>query len=194
MKRALDVVVSTVALAVALPVLVVVAIALRLTMGSPILFRQVRAGQGGRPFGLYKFRTMRAPLAGQEGSEFDGVRVTRLGRFMRSASLDELPELANVLFGHMSLVGPRPLPMAYVERYSPEQARRLEVRPGVTGWAVVHGRNHLSWDERFSLDCWYVDHHSFALDLKIIGRTVGLVLRREGINHEGEITMTEFKR
>jgi lipopolysaccharide/colanic/teichoic acid biosynthesis glycosyltransferase len=194
MKRVLDVVVSSIALVVALPVLVVVAAVVRLRMGSPVVFRQVRAGRGGRPFGLYKFRTMRAALPGEEGPEFDGLRTTRLGRFLRSTSLDELPELVNVLVGHMSLVGPRPLPMSYVERYSPEQARRLEVRPGLTGWAVVHGRNHLSWDERFSLDCWYVDHRSFALDLKIIGRTVGLVLRREGINHEGDITMTEFKR
>jgi len=192
MKRTIDIFVSCAVLVVAAPLLLGVAIVVRCTMGSPVLFRQVRAGRNGRPFTLLKFRTMRPPRAGEIGPDHDAARVTRLGRFLRSTSLDELPELVNVLLGRMSIVGPRPLPTAYVPRYSTEQARRLEVRPGLTGWAVVHGRNRLTWDERFELDRWYVDHQSLRLDLEVIWLTIGTVLKREGVNHDGEVTMTEF--
>lgn len=193
MKRAIDIVGSTIVLLLAAPVMLGIAIAVRVTMGSPVLFRQVRAGRNGRPFTLYKFRTMRSPRAGEEGPEHDAARVTRLGTFLRSTSLDELPELVNVLMGQMSIVGPRPLPMAYVPRYSPAQARRLEVRPGLTGWAVVNGRNLLTWEDRLEMDRWYVDHQSLRLDLRVIWLTIGTVLKREGVNHAGEVTMTEFK-
>lgn len=192
MKRAFDVTVAAVALVVLAPVIAVTAIVVRLAMGSPVLFRQRRAGHQGRPFTLLKFRTMRRPRPGEDGPEHDDARTGRLGRVLRATSLDELPSLLNVLRGDMSLVGPRPLPEAYVPRYTPEQARRLAVRPGLTGWAVVHGRNLLSWEERFVLDCWYVDHRSFGLDLRILARSVVMVLRRTGVNHSDGVTMHEF--
>ena len=186
-KRAFDVVVSAVAVAVAAIPMALLALAIRLTMGSPVLFRQVRPGLGGRTFTILKFRTMRS------GDGPDADRLTRLGRFMRETSLDELPELLNVLRGDMSLVGPRPLLVAYLDRYSPEQARRHEVRPGLTGLAQVSGRNATTWDERLALDVEYVDTRSFVLDLRIIGRTVQAVLAREGIAAEGHATMPEFQ-
>jgi sugar transferase EpsL len=191
-KRALDVAGAGLGLLVLSPVMLAVAVAVRATLGSPVLFRQTRPGLGGRPFDLYKFRTMRhAP--GPDGHPLpDAERLTGLGRFLRSASLDELPELLNVLKGEMSLVGPRPLLMEYLPLYSPEQARRHEVRPGLTGWAQVNGRNALTWDERFRLDVWYVDHRSFLLDLKILAMTVASVFRREGISHAGHATMERF--
>jgi lipopolysaccharide/colanic/teichoic acid biosynthesis glycosyltransferase len=186
LKRAFDVAVSAVALLVfALP-MAALAVAIRLTMGSPVLFRQVRPGLGGEPFTILKFRTMR------DGDEPDAERITRLGRFLRETSLDELPELLNVLRGDMSLVGPRPLLVAYLDRYTPEQARRHEVRPGLTGLAQVSGRNATTWEQRFALDVEYVDTRSLALDLRIIGRTVRAVLAREGIAAEGHATMPEF--
>ena len=192
-KRALDVVASASALLVLAPVMAVTAGAVRLSMGSPVLFRQRRPGLHGAPFELVKLRTMRALRPGEDLVATDGSRLTRVGRFLRQQSLDELPTLWNVLKGDMSLVGPRPLLMAYLDRYSPEQARRHLVKPGVTGWAQIHGRNALDWDEKLALDVWYVDHRSFWLDLGILARTVGKVLRKEGISHAGEATMTEFR-
>lgn len=192
-KRALDVVVSASALVVLAPVIAGAAGAVRLSMGSPVLFRQRRPGLRGAPFEIVKFRTMRALRPGEDMVATDGVRLTRVGRFLRQHSLDELPSLWNVLKGDMSLVGPRPLLMAYLDRYSPEQARRHLVKPGVTGWAQIHGRNALDWDEKLALDVWYVDHRSFWLDLGILARTVGKVLRKEGVSHAGEATMTEFR-
>lgn len=186
-KRTFDVVVSALALAVAAVPMAIIALAIRLTMGSPVLFAQQRPGRHGRLFTLRKFRTMRTG----EGSDAD--RITRLGAFLRSTSLDELPELVNVLLGDMSLVGPRPLLVQYLDRYSPEQARRHEVRPGLTGLAQVSGRNATTWDERFALDVRYVDTRSFLGDLRIIGRTITQVLRREGISADGHATMPEFR-
>ena len=159
-----------------------VAMAVLLSMGAPVIFRQERAGLGGRPFRFAKFRTMR------DGPGTDAERTTRLGRFLRSTSLDELPQLFHVLSGRMSLVGPRPLPTAYLPRYSPEQARRHEVRPGITGWAQINGRNAISWDEKFRLDVWYVDNRSLALDAKILLMTVFKVFRQSGINSSSEVT------
>jgi sugar transferase EpsL len=186
-KRAFDVVTAAVALVIAAIPMAVLALAIRLTMGSPVLFRQVRPGLGGRSFTILKFRTMRS------GDGTDAERLTRLGRFMRETSLDELPELLNVLRGDMSLVGPRPLLVAYLDRYSTVQARRHEVRPGLTGLAQVSGRNATTWDERLALDVEYVDARSMALDLRIIGRTVRAVVAREGISAEGHATMPEFR-
>lgn len=191
-KRGVDVGVAVVVLLLASPVVVVVAVAVRLVMGRPVLFRQQRAGKNGIPFTLVKFRTMRPPL--QPGGEYDDddERLTQLGRLLRATSLDELPTLVNVLRGEMSLVGPRPLPVEYNERYSALQRRRLAVVPGVTGLAQVSGRNALSWEEKFDLDVRYVQTHSLLLDLTILVRTVGLVLRREGIAMEGHTSSPRF--
>lgn len=189
--RAAKVVVERIAAAVGLvaclPILVAVAIAVAWDLGRPVLFRQRRPGWRGVPFDLLKFRTMR------EGDGGDGDRLTALGRFLRSTSLDELPELWNVVRGEMSLVGPRPLLVRYLERYTPEQARRHEVRPGMTGWAQVHGRNALGWDGRLALDVWYVDNWSLALDLRILAMTVATVVGRRGIAAPGSATMPEFQ-
>jgi sugar transferase EpsL len=174
------------------PLLLCLGLAVVLDVGWPPLFCQRRPGIGGKPFTIYKFRTMRNATDSQGRPLPDEQRLTRLGRFLRSLSLDELPQLFNVLKGDMSLVGPRPLLMEYLERYSPEQARRHEVRPGVTGWAQVSGRNALSWDEEFALDVWYVDHRTLSLDLKILLLTVGRVLRREGIVQPGRATRDHF--
>jgi sugar transferase EpsL len=192
MKRVFDAVVAGAALVLLAPVLAVVAVAVRVSMGTPVLFRQTRAGRNAEPFALYKFRTMREAQPGEEGPEFDSQRLGRLGRALRSTSIDELPSLWNVVRGDLSLVGPRPLPASYVERYTDEQRRRLEVRPGLTGWAVVHGRNLLSWDERLALDVWYVDHRSWRVDLAVLWRSVGLVTRRVGVDHADGVTMTEL--
>ena len=159
----------------------------RLGMGAPVLFVQERPGRGGAPFRLMKFRTMR------DGEGSDAERLTRLGKFLRSTSLDELPELLNVLKGEMSLVGPRPLLMRYLPRYTPRQMRRHEVRPGITGWAQVNGRNAISWEQKFEYDVWYVDNWSFWLDIKILWLTAWRVLTRQGISAEGEATMREFE-
>ena len=185
-KRAIDVVVASMVLAVTLPLSLAVAAAVAVTMGRPVLFRQERPGLGGELFELVKFRTMRSG----EGS--DAERLTRLGRFLRSSSLDELPELWNVVRGEMSLVGPRPLLPQYLALYSRRQARRHEVRPGVTGLAQVSGRNAVDWDERLELDVRYVEQASLGLDLRILWRTVSSVLRREGISADGEATMPVF--
>ena len=192
-KRGLDIVIASTALLLAAPVLLFVAIAVRVNLGGPVLFRQQRPGLHGRPFTMVKFRTMRDAL-GRDGRPLpDADRLTPFGTLLRSTSLDELPELWNVLRGDMSLVGPRPLLMEYLDRYTPEQARRHEVRPGVTGWAQVHGRNALSWEERFRLDVWYVEHRSLRLDLQILRRTLALVLRRTGVSANGEATMPVFQ-
>ena len=193
MKRLLDLVVASTLLLILSPVLVVVAIGVRLSVGAPVLFRQERAGRGGKPFTLLKFRTMHEPVPGHEGPEHDVARTSRWGTLLRRTSIDELPSLLNVILGDMSLVGPRPLPLVYIDRYTPTQARRLEVLPGLTGWAVVNGRNQLAWDDRFELDCWYVDHRSFALDLRILARTVSLVVRGDSVNHAPHLTMSEFR-
>ncbi|KTT71172.1 sugar transferase [Sphingomonas endophytica] len=191
-KRALDLLIAGTALIVLSPVIVVVALMVGRTMGRPVLFRQVRPGRDARPFNLVKFRTMRDAI-GRDGRPLpDGERLTGFGRTLRATSLDELPQLWNVLRGDMSLVGPRPLLMAYLDRYSPEQARRHDVRPGLTGWAQVRGRNALTWDEKFALDLWYVDHRSLLLDLRILVMTADKVLRRRGISAAGDATMPEF--
>jgi sugar transferase EpsL len=192
LKRVFDIVVSAVALTVLAPVMGLIALLVWRTMGRPVLFRHVRPGLHGKPFVMYKFRTMR-DLRDAEGKLLpDEARLTPFGRWLRTTSLDELPELVNVLRGEMSLVGPRPLLMEYLDRYTPEQARRHEVKPGITGWAQIHGRNNLSWDERFKLDVWYVDNWSLWLDVKILWRTLWMVLRREGISAQGHATMPEF--
>jgi lipopolysaccharide/colanic/teichoic acid biosynthesis glycosyltransferase len=191
-QRAVDVVVAAIVLALTWPIRAGAALAVRLTMGPPVLYEDLRAGRGGKPFVLLKFRTMRDLLPGERIPDDDHRRVTRVGRLLRSTSVDELPSVLNVLMGDMSIVGPRPLPVRYVDRYSTRQARRLEVRPGITGWAQVNGRNELGWEERFELDVWYVDHRSLALDARIVARTVGDVVGRKGISHEGHGTMPEF--
>ena len=192
MKRVFDFAVSFIALVFFLPVFLVIALSVKKNLGSPIFLRQCRPGRAGKPFNMVKFRTMRDAVDSQGNVLPDSKRITRFGEFLRSTSLDELPELWNVLKGDMSLVGPRPLLMEYLPLYSPEENRRHEVRPGVTGWAQVNGRNALSWEQKFKLDIWYVDNQSFWLDLKIIFFTVKKVLLRDGINAEGEATMSKF--
>ncbi|MBQ6338402.1 MAG: sugar transferase [Kiritimatiellae bacterium] len=186
MKRLLDILLVVLAFPLWLSLLGAVALAVLAVDGRPVFFRQERAGKGGVPFRMLKFRTMR------DGAGTDETRLTRLGRFLRASSLDELPELLHVLAGTMSLVGPRPLPTRYLPRYSPEQARRHEVRPGITGWAQVHGRNLLSWEDKFAYDVWYVDHRSLFLDVKILFLTVATVLGARGIASEKSATMEEF--
>ena len=188
-KRALDVAVALPALALLAPVLLLTALAVRLCMGSPVLFPHRRAGYRGRPFTLLKFRTMRPGAR----NEADAARLTRLGALLRAASLDELPQLWNVLRGDMSLVGPRPLLMEYLARYTPEQVRRHEVRPGITGLAQVRGRNAITWEKKFALDVWYVDHASLRLDLYILWRTFVAVVRRSGVSAPGHATMPVFE-
>lgn len=191
-KRAFDLLVTGLLLVLLSPLLLLLALWVRLALGSPVLFRQRRPGFSGKPFYIYKFRTMTGARDAHGALLPDELRLTRLGRFLRASSLDELPELINVLRGEMSLVGPRPLLMQYLERYSPEQARRHHVLPGITGWAQINGRNVLTWQDKFALDVWYVDHWSFGLDLKILLLTLGKVLRREGISQPGHATAAEF--
>jgi lipopolysaccharide/colanic/teichoic acid biosynthesis glycosyltransferase len=192
MKRLFDLLGALLALyLLAFPLLVLVWLIHR-KLGNPVLFRQVRPGFHGRPFNMVKFRTMTDARDASGALLPDAQRLTPFGRILRSSSLDELPELLNVLKGDMSLVGPRPLLMEYLPLYTPEQARRHEVRPGITGWAQVNGRNALSWEEKFKLDVWYVDNRSFWLDLKILWRTVKKVLLRDGISAQGEATMPRF--
>jgi lipopolysaccharide/colanic/teichoic acid biosynthesis glycosyltransferase len=192
-KRGFDVGVSAAGLFATAPVTVPVAAAIAWTMGRPVLFEQVRPGGGGKPFPMLKFRTMREPRPDQDRLMSDADRITRLGAFLRATSIDELPTLINVLRGDMSLVGPRPLLMRYLDRYSAEQARRHNVKPGITGWAQVNGRNAISWDEKFRLDVWYVDNQSLLLDVKILAMTFAKVLARDGITADGHVTMPEFK-
>lgn len=192
MKRLLDVIGACLGLMLLSPLILALAGMIRCRLGSPVLFRQVRPGLHGLPFQMIKFRTMR-DVVGPDGAPLpDQLRLTSFGRLLRSTSLDELPELWNVLKGDMSLVGPRPLLMEYLPLYSPEQARRHEVRPGVTGWAQVNGRNAISWDEKFALDVWYVDHRSLWLDLRILMLTVLRVVRRDGISATDNVTMSKF--
>ena len=191
-KRFLDIVGSITGLIIFSPILAIVAFILYLRMSTPILFRQVRPGLHGQPFRMIKFRTMLDAVDDRGNALPDAQRLTRLGRFLRSTSLDELPGLWNVLKGDMSLVGPRPLLMEYLPLYSPQQARRHEVRPGVTGWAQINGRNALSWDEKFALDVWYVDNQSMALDSRILWLTIKKVIVRDGISATGEATMPKF--
>ena len=192
LKRAFDIVFSACWLVGFAPLLLVVAILVRLKLGSPVLFVQERPGLRARPFRMVKFRTM-TDARGPDGELLsDEQRLTPFGKFLRSSTLDEFPEMWNVLIGDMSVVGPRPLLMRYVSRYSPFQARRMEVRPGVTGWAQVNGRNLLSWEEKFALDVWYVDHRSFLLDMKIVVLTFFKVFARTGINSDKAATMEEF--
>ncbi len=191
-KRLFDVVVAGTALLVLLLPLVILSFLVRRRLGSPIFFRQVRPGLGGHPFEMLKFRTMTDERDAGGALKPDSERLTAFGRWLRATSLDELPELWNVLRGDMSLVGPRPLLMQYLPLYSPRQARRHEVRPGITGWAQVNGRNALTWPQKFELDVWYVENRSFWLDLRILWMTVMSVLRREGISAAGEATMPAF--
>lgn len=192
MKRIIDLAVSASALIILSPVLAIIALSVRQRLGSPVLFRQVRPGLGGKPFEMIKFRTMRDAVASDGQPLSDAERLTDFGRFLRSTSLDELPGLWNVLKGDMSLVGPRPLLVDYLPLYTPEQARRHDVRPGVTGWAQVNGRNAISWEQKFELDVWYVDNRSIFLDAKILAMTALKVLRREGVAAPGSETMPAF--
>lgn len=194
-KRALDVLIAGLLLLLSAPLSIVVALLILVSLGRPVLFRQTRPGRAARPFRLVKFRTMRPAdpsVSALTAAAQDGVRLTRLGRTLRALSLDELPTLWNVVRGDMSLVGPRPLLTEYLDRYTPEQARRHEVRPGITGLAQIRGRNALHWEQRFTFDVWYVDHHSLAVDLRILAGTVGVVLRRRGITAEGAVTALEW--
>jgi sugar transferase EpsL len=193
LKRTLDLVLVLPALFLLIPVSLVVALLVRIKLGSPVVFQQVRPGLQGKPFTMLKFRTMTEAKDAHGRLLPDAVRLTPFGRFLRSTSLDELPELINVVRGEMSLVGPRPLRMHYLERYSPEQNRRHDVLPGITGWAQINGRNALSWETKFSLDVWYVDNQSFWLDLRILFLTIYKVIIREGISQEGHVTMEEFR-
>ena len=188
-KRAVDVVGAAAGLVLLAPVLAAAAVAIRATLGAPVLFRQVRPGLGGRPFTILKFRTMRDPRPGEVWYLTNEQRLGRVGRFLRSTSLDELPELWNVLRGEMSLVGPRPLLVHYLETYTPEEARRHDVRPGITGWAAVNGRHAIRFKERLALDVWYVDHWSLALDLRILARTVAQVALRKDVATSEDLSL-----
>jgi lipopolysaccharide/colanic/teichoic acid biosynthesis glycosyltransferase len=192
MKRLFDLAVAIPALILSAPLMIFITALVRFSMGSPVLFKQIRPGLNGRPFNIYKFRTMHDGKDENGHVLSDKERLTRVGRILRSTSLDELPELLNVIKGDMSIVGPRPLLMQYLERYTLEQARRHRVKPGLTGWAQVNGRNAITWEEKFKYDVWYVDHHTLWLDLKILAMTVLKVLKREGISQEGQATMQEF--
>jgi sugar transferase EpsL len=191
-KRLFDFFFAFIAIIFFLPILLGIAFLIYLKLGSPVLFRQTRPGYKGKPFVIYKFRTMNAEKDAEGKLLPDAKRLTRFGQFLRNTSLDELPELFNVLKGEMSLVGPRPLLMEYLPLYTPEQARRHEVKPGITGWAQINGRNTLDWDKRFQMDLWYIDHWSLGLDCQILFLTIFKVLRREGINAEGQVTMAKF--
>lgn len=192
MKRIIDFISSLAALVVLSPLLLITALQVRRKLGTPVLFQQIRPGLNGRPFRVFKFRTMTDEHDSAGNLRPDSERLPEFGRFLRATSLDELPELWNVLKGDMSLVGPRPLLVEYMDLYSPEQERRHEVRPGITGWAQVNGRNALSWEQKFALDVWYVDNQSLFLDLKILSMTIIGVLKRDGISQEGQATMQKF--
>ena len=192
MKRTVDLLLVILSAPFVLALIGAVAILVCLRIGLPILFRQERIGLNGSTFTLVKFRTMRVPKPGEDALATDEERLTPLGRFLRSTSLDELPSLWNVLVGDMSLVGPRPLLPSYMPLYTPEQARRHQVRPGITGWAQVHGRNAVPWNERFELDVWYVDHHTIWLDIRILGASIGAVIAQSGVNAPGHATAPPF--
>lgn len=191
LRRLIELLLISPVVALAAPIMAVVAAAVAQTLGRPILFRQVRSGHDGEPISVVKFRTMTEAATDEEPST-DAERSVGFGRFLRASSLDELPQLAAVLSGQMSLIGPRPLPTIYVDRYTPEQARRLAARPGLTGWAQVHGRNEVPWPDRLALDVWYVEHASWRVDLSILVRTVGMLLTARGVRAQGHATMPEF--
>jgi sugar transferase EpsL len=191
-KRIFDLILTSLGLILLSPSVLLTALSVRIFLGRPIFFHQQRPGYKGRPFFIYKFRTMTAASDSAGNLLPDSQRLTRLGRFLRALSLDELPELFNILRGEMSLVGPRPLLMEYLERYSPEQMRRHDAYPGLTGWAQVNGRNAITWQDKFALDVWYVDHWSFWLDIKIILLTLWKVIKREGISQPGQATTEYF--
>jgi sugar transferase EpsL len=192
-KRTIDLIIALILIIICLPLIIISALLVRCKLGSPIIFKQKRPGLNAKPFYLYKFRTMTDEK--NENGELlpDEVRLKPVGKFLRKLSLDELPQLINVIKGDMSLVGPRPLLMEYLDLYTPEQARRHEVKPGITGWAQVNGRNAITWDEKFKLDVWYVDNRSLMLDLKILWLTIGKVFKSEGISQQGHATMAKFK-
>lgn len=192
MKRTFDIVTSAGVLVLSCPLILVIMALIWIKLGPPVFFFQQRAGKGGKAFTLIKFRTMKSCQNSKGNLLPDAERLLPLGRLLRSMSLDEIPEFLNVLRGDMSIVGPRPLLMQYLGRYTPEQARRHEVKPGITGWAQVNGRNAITWEEKFEYDVWYVDHQSFLLDMKIIALTMKKVFKGEGINHPGQATMEEF--
>ena len=192
-KRAFDLVISISVLILFAPIMLIVALMVLFFLGPPIFFKQLRPGLQGKPFLILKFRTMIDAYKDNSQLCPDVDRLNLFGQLLRKMSIDELPELFNVIKGDMSLIGPRPLLMQYQERYTPEQRRRCEVKPGITGWAQVNGRNAISWEEKFKLDVWYVDHWSLWLDVKIIGMTIWKILKREGISHPGQATMEEFK-
>lgn len=193
MKRIVDVIVASVLLMALAPLLALIAVAVRVTLGKPMLFAQMRPGLRGELFRMYKFRTMREAVDSNGRELPDSDRLTRFGRFLRSTSLDELPELVNVIRGDMSLVGPRPLLPEYLSLYTPRQAKRHEVRPGITGWAQVNGRNAISWEQRLEMDAWYVENRTLSLDLRILISTVGKVFLREGVNEPGAATTRKFE-
>lgn len=192
-KRIFDMVLTLGGILMVWPFMILLGLLVMVNLGSPMLFRQQRPGRYGKPFMMYKFRTMTSARDAEGRLLPDELRLTRFGRFLRSSSLDELPELFNVLKGEMSLVGPRPLLMEYLDLYTPHQARRHEVLPGITGWAQVNGRNAISWVEKFDLDVWYVDNGSLLLDVKILWMTLSKVFKREGISQEGQATMEPFQ-
>jgi len=192
-KNIIDFIISLFLLIILFPLFILIMFLIYLNMGRPIFFKQKRAGFKGKPFYIFKFRTMKNIYDSNGNLLHDEERLTKLGKFLRSSSLDELPELINVLKGEMSIVGPRPLLYEYLPLYTPEQARRHEVKPGMTGWVQVNGRNALSWEEKFKLDVWYVDNWSLLLDMKIIWRTIKQVLKREGIQHHNHVTMPKFR-
>ncbi|SES88328.1 sugar transferase EpsL [Oceanobacillus limi] len=192
-KRSFDILVSILGIILFSVIMVIAAILIRMKLGKPVIFKQVRPGQFGKPFEVYKFRTMTDEVDESGALLPDHVRLTRFGKLIRKLSIDELPQLFNVLKGDISLVGPRPLLMEYLSLYNPEQARRHDVKPGITGWAQVNGRNALSWEEKFKLDVWYVDNQSFWLDLKILFLTALKVVKSEGINQEGQATIEKFR-
>ncbi len=191
-KRGMDIVGASAALVLFSPLILLGMFAVRISMGSPVFFRQERPGYKGKPFVMVKLRTMRHAVDSSGRLLSDADRMTRTGQLLRSTSIDEQPEFWNVLKGEMSLVGPRPLLMQYLERYTPEQARRHDTRPGITGWAQINGRNDIDWDDRLAMDVWYVDNQSFGLDVKILWRTVLTVFQREGVSAKGHVTMPEF--
>lgn len=191
-KRIFDIAIAIFTIGAMAPLFLTLIVVVKKKLGEPVFYKQERAGKDGKSFTLLKFRTMTDEKDGKGKLMPDAERLTSIGRFLRTTSLDELPEIFNILKGDMSLVGPRPLLMQYLERYTPKQARRHEVRPGLTGWAQVNGRNALIWEEKFKLDVWYVDNQCFWLDIKILFMTISKVLEREGINHAGQVTMTEF--
>ena len=190
--RVLDLMLGIPAWFIAAPIMLIIAGSIRIALGKGVFFRQLRPGLRGKPFKIFKFRTMNSNRDANGDLLQDHERLTQIGKLLRSNSLDELPELFNVLKGEMSLVGPRPLLMQYLDRYSPEQKRRHEVKPGITGWAQINGRNAITWEEKFRLDIWYLDHRSLELDVKILAATLSRVFKRQGISHPGHATMEEF--